>query len=224
MRDTKGAAPGTIRAYLLDIDRVVKYLVETKGLHTGDMDAYTIISKKLKSELRKLENKRIVQRIASTSVRELVRTGKCPESGIKGMQEAVLRVANSTTWLRRLRNWMEYHQETYLNSFYELFFAAMYVFHPQGRVGGIHNMTIQNADDILRDELTMARNFKTSAIFVVQPVPASDPLIKRLLTCYMKQIRPRISGVPEPNLNATLFLTYDGILAMYINYYEFLYP
>ncbi len=97
---------------------------------------------------------------------------------------------------------------------YELFmqtlFASLYVFSPQGRVGGIADLTCKQGLEMIKRGNAMSRAFKTNSTFGYQPVTIADSS-RDLVEFYITHVRPMVAGVPtESNPSAPLWLLFNG--------------
>lgn len=87
-------------------------------------------------------------------------------------------------------------------------FAGFYVTAPQGRIGGICALMVDDAHELLTENLALSTAFKTNSAFGFQPVIMSS-LSRQMVEVYM-EMRQRIVERTGTTVKA-LFLTYDGL-------------
>ena len=139
--------------------------------------------RKVYTKLRKIERSK-----AANSIEELIKVRKWPKHGLAQLYKAV--ADEKRDWLRVLiSSGCTICKSTY-NMFMQLLGSSAYVSAPQGRVGAVENMTL---DDVLTliltdEESVMSDAFKTRASFGYQPVTGS-PIFLELLRVYLRYFR-----------------------------------
>ena len=88
--------------------------------------------------------------------------------------------------------------------FMKLMLASLYATSPQGRISGINSLCYGDIKDILHDDHTLSKDFKTFTTYTYQPVIFSE-VAKELLSTYLKLFRP-VAVKRAVSVNATVTL------------------
>ena len=104
-----------------------------------------------------------------------------PSGGLKGMQDIVRRHADIVIKTYKSVEEATTPQTKYTyNDLQKVLLNSMYVESIQGRVAGMHDLSIRGADELLATGITMSRVLKTRDTYVYQPITlaaASRPLM-----------------------------------------------
>jgi len=139
--------------------------------------------RKVYTKLRKVERSN-----AANSIEELIKARKWPKHGLAQLYKAV--ADEKRDWLRVLiSSGCTICKSTY-NMFMQLLGSSAYVSSPQGRIGAIENLTLNDVLTLILtdEESVLSDAFKTRASFGYQPVTGS-PIFLELLRVYLKYFR-----------------------------------
>ena len=180
-------SPSTCINYICDIVKAVTWFVwfreeRTQEFKIGGYDERGIVcllqqlKKSLKPSLRK-------QRLAN-SLENMIADRRFPVGGIAKLQEYMI---DDIQWAYSIDARFVARAKRMYNKFLSILVSALYVFSPQGRVGGIQDVRIQQYSELLHDGYTTSSNFKTVGKFLLQPITISS-IVKKILVSY-KTIR-----------------------------------
>lgn len=199
--------PATILHNLNDIKKGVIWFLSFRqddhededddlAIQRPDVDALFHIIKSISRQLGK-QLRRDRSSDMKNTLSGIVFQRHLPTSGLKGL------VAN----LREQMNWLTpFMEKTKSNEcvtlldkeIYDLYmqtlYASLYVFSPQGRVGGIADLTCNQGMEMLKYGYTQSNAFKTCGTYGYQPVLIAD-IASSLLEHYVYYLRPKVSGV-----------------------------
>ena len=211
-------APGTVANYIDSIADLVTWLTGIP-LQDGEILFDGISMHKLLSNARRCERKGQLRRTLELRNYEAMLTdGRLPTGGIAELEAYV---NQRMPWLHQLERNLEIYGSKYLTAtiyrqFLELLFAAMYVFSPQGRPQAISKLTCSQYNELINEDCTLSREFKTRASGLgYQPVLLSQEA-KTIICVYAKHIRPILhrKGAMEGSVSTSghrmFFLTFEG--------------
>ncbi len=223
LESTKSRTPATVLHILNDIKKSIHWLAffrDLKGssvvLEQSQLDpifkSIKLISKNLKMKIRH-------QRSATDTLASVVYSMKLPKDGLKGLIAAV---RFEKQWVDSLMEKLRNDPNSILDKddfdiFMQTLYAALYVFGPQGRVGGIANLCCRQGMDMLRRGYTQTNKFKTAATYGYQPVIIGD-MSEEMLRYYIDHVRPIVSGhLTKDCPSDPLWLLFNGIKAKSID-------
>jgi hypothetical protein len=162
----------------------VDYKVEKEKLSLERLiRAVTAIRTSAKNEDRKS--------IASNrSIEDLIKSGQWPAKGMLELQMAVnKRIQEWAIPTFDKRGAQRAICELNYKEFLQLVASAIYVEAPQGRIGGIAQLSASAYDEFISSGYALAQKFKTSSTFGFQPVALSEKSCK-LVMMYYQLFRP----------------------------------
>ncbi len=217
--------PSTILHVLNDIKKTVIWYLSFRdeesdkqyeqSLHIERVDIdplFNIIKSMTRNINKKMKKDRGSKR--RNTLAGIVFDMQLPASGLKGLVEAVRgELSWVTPFVAKLKTtdeWSLLVKEDY-DFFMQTLFAALYVFTPQGRVGGIADLTCFQGQEMVQHGFTQSQTFKTSATYGYQPVMIGD-LSGILMREYLYTVRPIIAGrKSEETPKDPLWIEYNGV-------------
>ena len=190
---TKGLKPSTILTYLDALDTYSKWLVYISPCSTilsnkkQNLDGFKYIVGRYRTSQRKAK-KEANSGENSITVQGRVNSLRLPPDGFKGLQQIVAGRFEMASGLITERDVLGIDKTVY-NEFLGLLIAALYVFVPQGRIGGVQSLQFEDYETMMKMGYAMSSAFKTSAKFGYQPV-LSNKQINGLITTYFQKLRP----------------------------------
>jgi len=151
------------------------------------------LKKSLKPSLKK-------QRLAN-SLENMIAHRRFPVGGIAKLQVIM---TDDIQWAYSIDPYCVSRSRAIYNQFLSILVSALYVFSPQGRVGGIQDIRISQYSALLHDGYTTSSNFKTVGKYLMQPITISA-IVKKLLVSY-KMVR----DMKKNFTSEFFFLTFSG--------------
>jgi hypothetical protein len=199
---------GTINNHLLDISKVGQWHAhyreswEKDGPETHQFvyfkDHIKLLSKQY-NKLARLEGN-------EKSMDREIQLGRLPVGGLSALQEAVKKTEG---WISNLLEQnFPISRSNYLH-FMGILFAAMYVDSPQGRIGGIQHVGVDQFQKLMSENFATTTKFKTSGTFGLQAITCRA-FSKKLLLIYWKKFRPVVSKDTSATEENKLFLNFSG--------------
>ena len=122
------------------------------------------------------------------SMASQVQTFKLPKDGFEGLQKIVSDCFDWASELSEISSVFKIDSVIY-KEYVGFLVAALYVLAPQGRIGGIQGLVLEDYDDFIKMGHTLSTTFKTKAKYAYQPV-LSNEKINQLITTYITNFRP----------------------------------
>jgi hypothetical protein len=184
--------PATICHYNLDIGVLLNWFAifrsdrnEKFKLQFTDMYALNLVTAQMGKLYHKLKNKAMAKR--PQSIEDFVSVGRWPAGGMQDLYDAVI---SELAWLKHVIDGGNNITRDVFNLFTQLLAASAYVGCVQGRIGAIQDLLLSQAKALFEDEYILAKDFKTSMQFGLQPVLSSNIFLK-MLQIYLLYFRPR---------------------------------
>ena len=154
---------------------------------------------RVRKSLTKARNNDALQNTAEN----LVKNGKMPEGGL---QELGKYISSALPWVLSLKQ-EDFRNPKNYNHFMGWLYSSFYM-SVQGRIGGIQDMRVGQADNLMEGETEYSQHFKTSSYHSFQAVSISEIAAKGL-QIYVTLARPVIVGdnTALDHDEAFLFLT-----------------
>ena len=213
-----GISASTIKNHLLDHDKLMDWYSLFYHTHVNrpDKSAINSVFRTLRKHYSKV-NKKVVANTGKSSIESAVFNWTWPKNGLPELQQCVVDHIGfvETVELWRDDDDREPVSESVFNNFMDLLFSAMYVFSPQGRVGGITELTMENGVEMLKKGFTNSSIFKTSSKYKLQPVVLGTELNHRCFTIYFNHVRPSVRQEVDVE-GSPLWLDYHGRRDKYI--------
>jgi hypothetical protein len=98
------------------------------------------------------------------------------------------------------------------NFFMRILYSSLYIFSPQGRIGGIESLLYKNGIQLLSDNYALTDKFKTQATFSKQPIILGETS-KDLFSLYFNNLRPYVVSqnfIKDNHSDAPMWLTFEG--------------
>ena len=188
-------SPSTCINYICDITKAVTWFVwfredRIQEFKIGGYEERGImcILQQLKKSLKPSLQK---QRLAN-SLENMIADRRFPSGGIAQLQGYMI---DDIQWAYSIDAHFVARARQMYNRFLSILVSALYVFSPQGRVGGIQDVRIQQYSELLHDGYTTSSHFKTVGKFLLQPITISN-IVKKILISYktVRELRSRSSS------------------------------
>jgi len=194
LESIKGLKPNTVLTYLDALDHFSKWVCQlsiySKKLYRDkkrSLDGFQSLVKRHRQALKKAV-KREKSSYSCTSMARQVQNFKLPKDGFEGLQKIV---ADCFDWASEFTNVSSNFKidSVIYNDYVGFLVASLYVFAPQGRIGGIQCLVSKDYEDFIKMGHAMSSSFKTKAKYELQPVLSNEKL-NELITTYMTKFRP----------------------------------
>ncbi len=200
---------GTINNHLLDISKVAQWCAHYRDSWDEDgpethhlvyfKDHIRLLSKQY-SKLAKLEGN-------EKSMDREVQLGRLPKGGLSALQVAIKK---AEPWIDNLLTKKYPINSSNYMHFMGILFAALYVDAPQGRIGGLSHVGVNQYMHLVSHNFATTSKFKTSATFGLQAITCRT-FSKRLLVLYWDTFRPVASTNISTSEDNMLFLNFSGM-------------
>lgn len=225
LQQDKGRTPATILHTLNDIKKGVIWFLSFRrdendcdidedvlAIQRTDIDPLFHIIKSISRQMTKhLRRERSAD--PKNTLSGIVFQRHLPVTGLKGLVE---NLREQMVWLTPFMEKMKTNDYLLLfdKEIYDLYmqtlYASMYVFSPQGRVGGIADLNCKQGIEMLKYGYTQSNAFKTSGTYGYQPVLVAD-ISCALLEHYVLYLRPKVSGASTDSTpTSPLWIKYNG--------------
>jgi uncharacterized protein YxeA len=203
----------TIINHFLDISAATSWLILFKPRAAGESGSSILCIQSLEHVMKAI-NKNFTRKLKKEGTEKDLATAvglrRIPVNGIKTLMQCVL---DQMSWVQKLTDAAETGQglidKFMYNEFMAVLFSCMYVFSPQGRVGGIADLNYCQAEDLLARGYTLSKTFKTQGTYGFQPVTLS-PEGAHLLSFYVNHARKSVNRKSFSLPDDPLWLTSDG--------------
>lgn len=210
LENDKLAKPATIANYITEIKGLLTWLLNASPMpHTSaDIQAlYPVVE--LLQGLRAGQAKKVKATKNQHTFANRVKTMRMPEGGF----QAVLACVDNATgqmhkWAREVEECCSEFSEKEYNYFLGVLISSLYVYAPQGRIGGVESLKYPALREMLARGHTSATEFKTAAHHRFQAVTVTEQN-RELLAFYGRYLRPRVA-TSAPLDSSFLWLRYDG--------------
>lgn len=176
--------------YIFDFKRSFLWLATLKK--SIDISSLFLIFGNIAKNLKK----QIKREDCNKTMKQLVSDRELPKDGLISLvRQLRSEEAWITTFIQQFQSSPVLDKICY-EKFLRILFASIYVFAPQGRVGGIADLKLQQGVELVETGQTMTTSFKTRYYFGYQPIVLADMAFD-LMKYYIRVVRPRIA--PEDN-------------------------
>ena len=117
-----------------------------------------------------------------------IASGRLPVGGLKDLQKACQQEMDWAETVVTLPVICEFVYKRFMS----LFYACMYCFSPQGRIGGIESLQFKQRKELLRKHHTQSTEFKTDWKYGFQSVLLDNQYCNKLFTIYINFLRPKV--------------------------------
>jgi hypothetical protein len=212
---TQKFSPDTIVSIVWRLKEYIEWFYAFRQAEEFKLDfnlynKFTIICHKVLKGARKVRARRRRSKsgAAINSLDDAIADRRLPQGGLKELQDAVM---TEMDWVRSFCTLYRRGAITVTEEVYQrlvcVMMASIYVFAPQGRVSGIHDMQLKDAEKLLTTFAT-SKDFKTSDKYVLQAVSLGD-ISKEIVSIYLKYFRIH-ACTPRPFPTDPLFITFQG--------------
>lgn len=226
LENDKCRSPGTILHTLNDIKKAVIWFLAFRSpigicesesdelaIQRSDVDPLFHIIRTISRNMTK-RMKRDRSSYQKNTLAGIVYQRELPITGLKGLLE---NVHSQMEWINKFMEKIRSEEECMMvldKEIYDLFmqtlYAAIYVCAPQGRVGGIAELSCMQGLEMLKCGFTHSDSFKTNSTYGYQPVIVAD-ISCSLLHDYIYYLRPKIIGASTDSTpKAPLWIQFNG--------------
>ena len=196
--------PSTVRNHVGDIIAACEWYC-IYGAEANVLSGEALVKvRHVASVVRKLQVRREKDIRSRVSMDSKVRERRMPSGGLIELQRSV---DGRIPWALSLKN--EYVNEEDFKLFMGLLYAALYVYSVQGRISGVMDLTIHQAQDLLTSGYVTTDQFKTNDKWGLQPVTISVHALQ-LLELYLEFLRPLAVDRSEHTAVDALWITFTG--------------
>ncbi len=212
---SKERSPATILHILNDIKKVIVWLSDFKAvdkIQRLDMEPMKQLIRNISIGYHRKVKKDRCDEIKNT-LQGIVYSRQLPIEGHSALIKTLLGckawVANFVA--RMNETWTKLDKEEY-EIFMQILFSSMFVFAPQGRVGGIASLTCGQGVQMISNGNTYSHEFKTKYKYGYQPVIIAGDFLLLLVETYINVARPKISNCQTAHRPLDpLWLTYTKV-------------
>jgi hypothetical protein len=196
--------PSTVRNHVGDIVAACEWY-SIYGADAGVVSGEALVKvRHVAAVVRKLQVRREKDMRSRVTMDTKVRERRMPVGGLAQLQRAV---DGRIRWAMSLKN--EYIDEDEYKLFMGLLYSALYVYSVQGRISGVMDLTIDQAQELLTSGYVTTDQFKTNDKWGLQPVTLSVRALQ-LLELYLEFLRPPAADRSEHTSVDALWITFTG--------------
>lgn len=211
--DTKSHAPATIYNFLGNVKKLFDWFSVSR---TDYFSVYRISGpvtrrfEKTYDLMRKKQKALSADKQSRKTYEEAVKDRRLPAKGIEELQSYVLKhlafVQAFNT--NRKQNKPNIIDVSVFSLFMRILYAAIYIFAPNGRVGGIESLKFKDVESLLHSSATTT-DFKTRMSYGLQAVLLGR-VAKYIFKVYVWIFRPFVATIETSTPESSLWLTIHG--------------
>lgn len=208
IQDQLRRSPSTITNEMIQFRRFLKWFVNYRNnrstIWTVNRFELESVFDEITNQLKPIKKEHRKRKSTAMDTNVQVSNRLLPSGGL---QTLIDQVESEWEWLNRIDWSMALLDKDIYDRFMMILYSSLYLFSPQGRISGILDMKLAQANELVHHGSAMSTKFKTSSSFGYQPVTVSS-LSRQCLLWYLNNIRPKIKH--HTSSSEYLFLKYNG--------------